>query len=649
VSALAVRATAGCVLQIAELSVSEQQQRWEGELHLELAAAPSCERTEIVLPPGAVLVKRKVRQRLGDGSGARLGEERWEQGPWGLQGVSLLALHTPELLQGDRVVVDLELELPLAPLSCRPGAAKFVALDVRGQERVWQSEPAPDLALTATPLGPQAPEQAPELLPAGQVRVERQMILKVPPGDPQVQLYPGGGSSVAVAERLLFPPSERVRAWPLSSPPGVPVQLRTEPEQMARLLEVGATQVLVVESSEGPVRATVSWEEPDAPTYGERSPEWEALAVQVEAGQIDWDGEVWALAEVNGRQVLPGREVLVRALDHRFRDRALPEPGAPLELRGQPPSWEVAAALRPALHARISPGDWPHDPLWPRKLSRARRSGALTPTEAALVLWLYARQVQLDASWVLVRPAPLGPGSAQIPSGYEAALVRVVHEGETRWIDPVCTACAPFELPPELEGARALGSDVQLTPPPSRGRHEVVVGDGTVSWRLEGPAALQMRRALGALPPDARAGALASWMGGPGAKLVTLSGLELAGEPIEAEATQGEGLRVDPLNSSPAMPSGTVWFDWIGERMVRWPADAGLSEGLGLPEVQLQGEGLSYTRTREEGAMVERLVVEAREVEAALVAQVEAARRAALEAPEAPAPVSPPEPVPSPP
>jgi hypothetical protein len=638
VTLLSVNTSMGCMLQIAELSLSEREERWEGELHLELAAAPSCERTEIVLPAGATLEKRKVRQRLGDGSGVKLGEERWERVPWGLQGVGVLVLHTPELLQGDRVVIDLSLGLPLEVLGFQPGGAMFTSLEVRGQERVWKADAAPDLVLTATPEQLPAREPLPDLFPAGNVRVERQMILKVPPGDPQVRLFPGGGSSVAVAERLLFPPSEQARAWPLSSPPGSAVQVRTEPDDMAHLEDRGDTKLLVVDGSEGPVRATVSWEQPDAPTYGERSPEWEALAVQVDSGAIDWDGDAWALAEVNGRPVVPPREVLVRALDHRFRELALPEPGAPMELRGQPPSWELAAALRPALLARTSPGAWPHDPLWPRKLARARQSGALTPTEAALIVWLYARQVQLDASWVLVRPAPLGPGSAQIPSGYEAALVRIVHQGETRWIDPTCTACAPFELPPELEGASALGHDVQRTPPPSRGQHEVVVGEETVSWRLVGPAALQLRRALGALPAEARADALASWMGGPGSKLARLSGLERAGEPIEAEASLGEGLRVDPLDSAPARPDGTVWFDWIGERTVRRPA------GAELPEVKVQGEGLSYARIREEGVLIERLVVESREVDAALVAQVASAR-----VDSAPAPVSPPEPAPSPP
>ena len=175
---------------------------------------------------------------------------------------------------------------------------------------------------------------------------------------------------------------------------------------------------------------------------------------------------------------------MIKAIDARFRAASLPEPGAPMELRGREATWDLAAELRPTVLGRSPIGGWPSDPLWPRKLAKARRSAALSPSEAALVMWLYARQLQIDADWAVVRPASSGPGQGPSPAGYNAPALRVRIGADERWIDPACAVCAPFELPPELEGASAIGPGSESTPAPSVGRHEVrVAGDRLLHGR----------------------------------------------------------------------------------------------------------------------------------------------------------------------
>ncbi|MEQ1506889.1 MAG: hypothetical protein ABMB14_31975, partial [Myxococcota bacterium] len=129
----AVALAIGCVLQIADArltfdagdvnAAADRPARWIEATHLEVAADPTCPWIELSVPPGAALGDHRARQRLGDGTHTRLGEERWEVLPRSIDGGGAVRLHTPELLSGDRVVIDVVRELPPGTVRWRPGAA----------------------------------------------------------------------------------------------------------------------------------------------------------------------------------------------------------------------------------------------------------------------------------------------------------------------------------------------------------------------------------------------------------------------------------------------------------------------------------------------------------------------------------------------
>ncbi|MCB9684920.1 MAG: hypothetical protein H6738_15620 [Alphaproteobacteria bacterium] len=492
------------------------------ELRAEIVDRGGCRWVDVPLEAGVTLADHRAVERRGDGTRVKLDDQRWEISDRSLSGAASARLHLPDLLGGDRVVLEIT------------------------RERVAEAPP--------------------RTLPAGDVRTDEHLTLVVPDGDPQIALYPGGGSSVRVERFLVVPPSEEDRAWPLDAPPEVAVRLQTEPTGAAELVSDPTRQWLRVAASDAPARITVSWEQPDAPTFGERGPYLGDLVVSVDHGEIVWDGDAWVLTQVNGRAVLPDRGALVRALDRRFRYAAMPEPGAPVELRGRAPDWDLAADLRPTLAERAPVGAWPSDPLFPRRLHKARKSGALTPLEATLTVWLYATQLKLDATWALVRPAPEGPGHPASPAGFVRPLVRVTVDGESRWIDPSCTVCAPFEVHPDLEDADALGPQVEHTGPVTPGVLRVSLDGERVAWHAEGPPALLARLRLQSLPDDQRGRALAALVAGAGATLVSVEGLENAGEPIDVVARRGTGPVPDPTTLPTPGADGSAWLSWVGVR-----------------------------------------------------------------------------------
>jgi hypothetical protein len=220
--------------------------------------------------------------------------------------------------------------------------------------------------------------------------------------------------------------------------------------------------------------------------------------------------------------------------------------------------------------------------LFPRKLIRARKGLALERTEAALFVWLWARQVGLDAGWALARPAPLGPGGPVSPAGFTHALVLMAIDGQTRWIDPSCRVCAPFELPPDLEGADVLSKWAEATPQPTPGSMTVEHGEqGQSRIHLEGSAALSLRLA------DEPSASL-------GAAIVEQTGMEEPGAGIDL-VVEGSP---DPLAIDVVVP-------WVGTRVLR-------RRGETVP-FEAATALLSYARTQDEdGWIEERLTVQSR-------------------------------------
>lgn len=627
---------AGCILQVATTELELTDAGWLESTRYEVAAVGGpCPHVDVRVPRGVELRSLGARMRRGDGTSRRVGD-RFEAGPATLSGDRELRLHLPDLLPGDRVLLDVARHWPVEAWHWEPAPAlhaelrtpRGVPVEARGEVRplgkrgVWAARPGPaDVAVVGRTL-PAALADDVDLAayePAGAVEVLRTLRLEVPPGDPQLLLFPGGGSSVRTDLSLRFPPHEHRRAHVVPLPDARSgFRWTAEPDRVVRAIERPDGALVLLEPSEGPIRVALSWTAPDAPTYGERA-EDERLTVDAPGGRIAWEGDAWLLVAMHDRPVLPARSALITALDRRFRERALSGPGLPVELRGLDPGWDTAALLRDALHARAVPATHPTDPLWPRRLLAARRSGAVSSTEAALITWLYAEQLGLHADWALVRPAWRGPGAPTSPAGHDRALVRLTLDGEVRWMDPTCAVCAPFELPPEHEGASALGPGIDRTPDPTPGRWHVDVRPDAVAWTLEGPPALLLRRWLAEIPEAERATALAERMAGPGAELLRVEGAADAGAPIVAEARRGRGIFADPLALPVPNPRDGAWVPWVGERSVRWV-------GRGGEAADHQVGPLTWRREARDGDLVETLHVAERLLSAEDVRAYEAAR-----------------------
>lgn len=622
---------AGCLLQIVETQLSHDEHTWRERTVYEVGAEPVCAWIEVPLGPQAELLSIKGKAVLGDGQRRKFGEERFEERPRGADGAGAVRVHTPDLLGGDRAVVEVVRRWHRDELDWAPGGPRLALLDAPSDAQLtlhgdferdrmlFAESPDPSWHVGIAPSAPMQVAPLPSAPPGGDVQRSRRLVLEVPRGNPQLLLYPGAGSVVRIDEFLTFPASTLPQGASVPVAEGQDIEVRVEPDGAATVERGPTWATVTVRPTEGPVRVALRWVEPDAPTYGERGDLTE-LIVDAPEGSVAWEGDGWRLVDLRKAPVLPSARLLVKALDHRFLSRSQPEPALPTDLRGGQPTWELAAALRPTVWDRASPAI-PGDPLWPRKLVKARKSGVLTSTEAALILWLYARQAGLRADWALARPAHDGPGYASSPAGYRHGLVRLGGGDDVRWIDPSCRVCGPFELPPHLEGASVLSPGATSTPPPTEGSDALSQVEEGLRWRLVGPPALQLRLDMQSIPQAERGDAIAERVGGPGAALVEVEGLGTAGAPIVATVEPGEGLGYDPLALPPPGPDGTVWLDWVGTRAHRWQSD----DDPGPAEVT--AGPLTYRRVVTDGLIEEVLVVSERRIPAADALQVDVHRR----------------------
>lgn len=623
-------ASAACLIALVHTDISTTADGWLERTEIQAEPSPSCPWIRFDVPAQAEWLDGSGRGRLSDDTKRKLRLPRWHTSERSADGSREVTVFLGDFLAGDSIRLVVERRWVGDTLTVRPGAAKRVEL--RLPSGVSVSKPTEDgsMVLTDTtaataidlsrggastsPVAPLHPVGS----PAGDVARSRRMTLQIPDGDPQRLLYPGAGSSVRVEDFFTFSASTLPQSVPMELPQGAPVNFAASPEGAATLERGPDAALIQVLPWEGPVKVSISYDLPDAPTFGERAAGYDEYTVKAPGGHIAWEGDGWHLISVGKRPILPNQKAVLTGLDNRFRQFAIPEPGLPQELRGRARTWDLAADLRPTLFERAMPGQ-PGDALWPRKLHKARKSGLLTDTEAMLVLWLYGRQAGLEADWALARPAYLGEGYQAVPSGYTGALVRIDGGDEARWIDAACTVCAPFELRPELEGASVMSLAALRTPDPTPGRSVVTVFDDRVQWDLEGPAALRLRQWLQDVPPAERGRAIAERVAGPGSSLSSTSGIGDAGAPISVTVRRGQGVVIDPLGLPSPSPEG-VWADWIGERRRTF-------SGGDAHEATLTVEPLTYTRSVEDGRVTEILNVDDRDVPPNAARAIDAIRR----------------------
>ena len=295
--------------------------------------------------------------------------------------------------------------------------------------------------------------------PLAQVSSRTQLLtLAIPQGaNPQVALYPGWGSSWRRDDLVEVPPDNTLRRVDIPISANAEVEyVNVQPDPVAIRYIDGHIRVLVA-NKESPASIAVRTRGNDAPTFGAAPADTE-LTIRASGADVRWepDHSAWWLAGWKHSPIMPNRESLVVALEHRFAQAARREPSIPMSLRGIDSSFDVAAALLTTLRESVVETPWPTQAVWPRPLGKVVQDGAASPLEAALILTSWCRQVGLQADWALIHPGPNAPTVS--PHGYTQAAVRVQHNGEAEWMVPFCDACVhPFQLPDRWLAPISLG------------------------------------------------------------------------------------------------------------------------------------------------------------------------------------------------
>lgn len=453
-----------CLLTLVEADVRPSGATWREALRVEaIADGGTCSQLTLVIPPGATLTRLTGAAYAPDRKPAKLRAIRQSHPERQPDGSAQIMLYTPDLTAGGRVAVRAKLTHTNG-YTFAPGDVRYAALTSRGValalDAPWQADRRTWWARDATTPVTLAPSTRTAAPPLADVQTERAITITVPPGDPQRRLYPGGGSSSATTVSL---------AWRSDGAALVPLPPQAKGVRVATEMSVGIDQWpdAIRLTAVADARATVSYTEPDAPTHGEASV---PTTVTAAGGRITREGDqFWALAALGYQRVLPDRAQLIRALDQRFRHAVLPEPAIPLTLAPMlagPPE-DAIRALVGWQRERYPVAPLDRDPLFPRRLSTARRDRVATSTEAALALLAVLGQAGIPATWALVRSLDDGPPSALTPAGFRQAVALIRLDGQTRAIDPRCTTCPLFELPDEIAGAPMLSPWGAFTPDPA--------------------------------------------------------------------------------------------------------------------------------------------------------------------------------------
>lgn len=170
-------------------------------------------------------------------------------------------------------------------------------------------------------------------------------------------------------------------------------------------------------------------------------------------------GEVrWRVVRVGPEPVVTDAELYARGLDWRFSRVSLPEPAVPVRLKGLNDPEAMLAALWEEVQSRHDAALPEVDPLRPRALNRAWRSGWATSVEKALILQRLLAQEKIPARWVLTG----AEADRATLTGLDRMLLLADLGGEERWLDPACRTCAPGEIDPRWMGRPAIGAAEEI-------------------------------------------------------------------------------------------------------------------------------------------------------------------------------------------
>lgn len=149
-------------------------------------------------------------------------------------------------------------------------------------------------------------------------------------------------------------------------------------------------------------------------------------------------------------------------------------------------------------------GDWrPRNGGYvPRALEEIASSqyGDCKDMAAAVAAILRKAGVRADVAWIRRRPIPPTPLPLATPDAYNHAIVRVVQDGSTYWVDPTSNVSFARGIPGDLAGRDALvveagklRKDLVPFPPSEAG---VVRGTGTYVFTSDGNAKITARLEL---------------------------------------------------------------------------------------------------------------------------------------------------------
>ncbi len=266
----------------------------------------------------------------------------------------------------------------------------------------------------------------------------------------------------------------------------------------------------------------------------------------------------WRVARAGGDTVVPDAATFVAGLDWRFARLSLPEPAVPVSIRDRLNRPNLFAQLLAEVQSTRDGALPGADPLRPRHLNRAWRSGWTTPVERALILHRFLGQEKLAARWVLTgeRADPVSL------TGFDAMLLTVQLDGETLWVDPSCQVCGPGEIGTRWLGRPAVGGAEEVPSAPGRLTRALTLSGDQFrgSFTAVGAAALWLRERIVGSEAGARAGRLGDALGMPGATLVSSSGFGEAGAPITIEL-------IGPRPPRDPFPGETPWTGGWGDQL----------------------------------------------------------------------------------